>query len=126
MGKTKRACHLHPILCTWDVVITCTPVTAFFPLGVQLCSKEKIICTPACTTIDKKITLLMKGHPHEVGHTASWSCVGNNHRAISFELKYLYIPHINQPAYFMERNIEYIYISRTTQCTNTGQVATSM
>ena len=35
------ACHLHPILCTWDVVITCTPVTVFFPLGVWLCSDKK-------------------------------------------------------------------------------------
>ena len=33
-----------------------------------------------------------------------------------------FILHINQPAYFMERNMEYIYISRTTQRTNTGQV----
>ena len=30
--------------------------------------------------------------------------------------------HINQPAYFMERNMEYFYISRITQCTNTGRV----
>ena len=30
--------------------------------------------------------------------------------------------HINQPAYFMERNMKYIYISRTTQRTNSGQV----
>ena len=36
MGRTKRACHLHPILCTWDALITCTPVTVFFPLGVRL------------------------------------------------------------------------------------------
>ena len=27
------ACHLHPIICTWDAVTTCTPVTVFFPLG---------------------------------------------------------------------------------------------
>ena len=40
---------------------------------------------------------------------------------MSFELT-LFILHINQPAYFMERNIEYIYISRTTQRTNNGQV----
>ena len=32
--------------------------------------------------------------------------------------------HINQPAYFMERNMENIYISRTTERTNTGQVST--
>ena len=31
------ACHLHLILCTWDGVTTCTPVTVFFPLGVLLC-----------------------------------------------------------------------------------------
>ena len=31
--------------------------------------------------------------------------------------------HINQPAYFMERNMENIYISRTTQRTNTGQIS---
>ena len=36
------ACHLHLILCTWDAV-TCTPVTVFFPLGVQLCSKLKYL-----------------------------------------------------------------------------------
>ena len=30
--------------------------------------------------------------------------------------------HINQPVYFMERNMKYIYISRTTQRTNSGQV----
>ena len=30
--------------------------------------------------------------------------------------------HINQPAYFIERNMENIYILRTTQRTNTGQV----
>ena len=35
------ACHLHPILCTWNAVTTCTPVTIFFPLEVQLCSKKK-------------------------------------------------------------------------------------
>ena len=40
---------------------------------------------------------------------------------ISFELNY-FTAH-NQPAYFMERNMEYIYISRTTQRTNTGQVS---
>ena len=42
MGRTKRACLLHPILCAWDAVITCTLVTVFFPLGVQLrCKKKK-------------------------------------------------------------------------------------
>ena len=42
MGRTKRACHLHLILCTWDALITCTPVTVFFPLGVRLrCSKQQ-------------------------------------------------------------------------------------
>ena len=40
-GQDKMACHLHLILCTWDVVITCTPVTIFFPLGVWLCLKKK-------------------------------------------------------------------------------------
>ena len=37
-GQDEMACHLHPILHTWDAVTTCTPVTVFFPLGVQLCS----------------------------------------------------------------------------------------
>ena len=23
-GQDEMACHLHPILCTWDAVITCT------------------------------------------------------------------------------------------------------
>ena len=45
MGRTKRACHLHPILCTWDAVIACTPVTVFFPLGVRLCSKKRAVKT---------------------------------------------------------------------------------
>ena len=35
MGRTKRACHLHLIFCTWDAVITYTPITVFFPFGVQ-------------------------------------------------------------------------------------------
>ena len=35
------AFDLHPIICTWDVVTTCIPVTVFFPLGVWLCSKQK-------------------------------------------------------------------------------------
>ena len=39
--QDEMTCHLHPILGTWDAVITCTPVTVFFPLVVRLCSKEK-------------------------------------------------------------------------------------
>ena len=35
---------------------------------------------------------------------------------------HLFMLHINQPAYFMERNMKCIYISRTTQRKNTGQV----
>ena len=41
MGRMKRACHLHTILCAWDAVITCTPVTVFFPLGVRLYDARK-------------------------------------------------------------------------------------
>ena len=41
MGRMKRACHLHLILCAWDAVITCTPVTVFFSLEVELCSTKK-------------------------------------------------------------------------------------
>ena len=37
--QDEMTCHLYPILCTWDAVTTCTPVTVFFPLGVQLSSK---------------------------------------------------------------------------------------
>ena len=33
-GQDTIAC---PILCTWDSVTTCTPVTIFIILGVQLC-----------------------------------------------------------------------------------------
>ena len=40
-AQDKMAYHLHLILCTSDAVTTCTPVTLFFPLGVQLCSKKK-------------------------------------------------------------------------------------
>ena len=35
------AFDLHPIICTWDVVTTCIPVTVFFPLGMRLCSNKK-------------------------------------------------------------------------------------
>ena len=35
-------CYLYLILCTWDAVITCTPVTVFFSLGVRLCTTKKI------------------------------------------------------------------------------------
>ena len=35
------AFDLHPIICTWDVVTTCIPVTIFFPLGVWLCNQRK-------------------------------------------------------------------------------------
>ena len=38
-GRDEMACHLHPILCTWDAVTTCTPVTVFLPLGVRLWKK---------------------------------------------------------------------------------------
>ena len=37
-GQDEMAFHLHLIICTWDAVTTCTPVTIFFPLGVWLCS----------------------------------------------------------------------------------------
>ena len=40
-GQDEMAYHLHPILCTWNAVVTCTPVTVFFPLRVRLCSKKK-------------------------------------------------------------------------------------
>ena len=39
--QDKMAFDMHLILCTWDVVTTCIPVTVFFPLGVQLCAKEE-------------------------------------------------------------------------------------
>ena len=35
-GQDEMACHLHPIIYAWDAVTTCTSVTIFFPLGVQL------------------------------------------------------------------------------------------
>jgi len=36
------AFDLHLIICTWDVVTTCIPVTVFFPLGVWFnLEKEK-------------------------------------------------------------------------------------
>ena len=41
-GQDEMACHLHPILCTWDVVITRTPVTFFFfHLGCGCVQKNK-------------------------------------------------------------------------------------
>ena len=42
MGRTKRACHLHPILGAWDaVVITCTPVRFLSTWGVVMLGKKK-------------------------------------------------------------------------------------
>ena len=36
------ACHLHPILCTWDAVTTCTPVTVFLPTwGAVMLKKQQ-------------------------------------------------------------------------------------
>ena len=29
-GQDKMAFNLHPIICTWDSVTTCIPVTVFF------------------------------------------------------------------------------------------------
>ena len=46
----SNACHLHLMLCTWDAVTTCTPLTVFFIFGVQLGSKNKlkyIMSTPS-------------------------------------------------------------------------------
>ena len=39
----RNGLHLHPILCTSDAVAARTPVTLFFPLGVQLCSKKALL-----------------------------------------------------------------------------------
>jgi len=43
MGSTKRACHLHPILCTWDAVITCMHSSHRFlyTWGAVMLEKEK-------------------------------------------------------------------------------------
>ena len=42
MGRTKRACHLYPILGAWDaVVITCTPVRFLSTWGVVMLRKKK-------------------------------------------------------------------------------------
>ena len=39
--QDEMACHLHPIICTWDAVTTCTPVTIFFPTwGVVMLEKK--------------------------------------------------------------------------------------
>ena len=43
-AQNEMAYHLYPILCTSDAVTACTPVTLFFPLGVQLCSEEILLC----------------------------------------------------------------------------------
>ena len=55
-------------------------------------------------------------------HQSSEKCIYFQTQLFVPSLKLLFL-HINQPAYFTERNMEYIiYISRTTQRTNTGQV----
>ena len=59
MGRMK--CHLYPILCTWDAVTTCIPVTGFFPLEVSVLPRPVVhlVCLvhhlvssrkPFCTT----------------------------------------------------------------------------
>ena len=62
MGRTKRACHLHPILSTWDAVINCTPVNVFFPFGVRLCSKP-----PPPQKKKQKKSTNRKAHYQELG-----------------------------------------------------------
>ena len=47
--------HLHPILCTWDAVTTCTPVTIFFPHGVRLYKYHFCVWT-------RNVTLMLLGH----------------------------------------------------------------
>ena len=43
MGRMK--CHLYPILCTWDAVTTCIPVTSFFPLEVSVLPRPVVHTT---------------------------------------------------------------------------------
>ena len=35
-GESGNQTNLHPILCTWDAVTTCTTAAVFFPLGMRL------------------------------------------------------------------------------------------
>ena len=60
------ACHLHPILGTWDAVTTCTQVTVFFPLGVRILlvtpqveRKKKIGCVFIVKIMLRKVTKCM-------------------------------------------------------------------
>ena len=40
-GHDEMACHLYLILCTWDVFITCIPVTVFLSTwGVVMIGKN--------------------------------------------------------------------------------------
>ena len=68
MGRTKMACHLHPILCTWDAVITCTPVTVFFPLGVRLCSKKKVFERNHACTVDSVLLAALEQFKYQALH----------------------------------------------------------
>ena len=51
-------CHLHLILCSWDAVATCTPVTIFFPLGVRLYKNSRVAMAAAATATLKPTALL--------------------------------------------------------------------
>ena len=45
--QDEMACNLHPIICTWDAVTTCTPVTIFFPTwGVVMLEYIKYLPPP--------------------------------------------------------------------------------
>ena len=75
------ACHLQPIFCTWDAVTTCTLITVFFPLVVQLFEKKASI-QGHCRAIDtSEVSLVQIANyplarqtptqdPHAVTHMA--------------------------------------------------------
>ena len=85
--------------------------------------------TVTCPTLHR--ATLPGETPPDINHTGrrktsklgtdSYQIYVLNYCTISFKLMYLYCT-INQLVYFTERNMEWRYISKITQHTNTGQV----
>ena len=81
--QEEMVCHLHPILCTWDALITCTPVIVYFPVGVWLCSKTKKIegrTIQICSSRDK--TFLLKLASELIGETLKFHIFLGMHASI--------------------------------------------
>ena len=71
-GQDEMACYLHPIICTWDVVITCTPVTVFFPLGGSYARKNSQIYKQWTVEDSQNWLFAMRLEGNQLGFQVCW------------------------------------------------------